>query len=141
MTSKELRDVNTSKLIEEVTEQVKMFFEKNPSADGEVIDFEKETSKAVDTVLKKYQQKQILEHERRVDGRKLNETRPISCEVGVLPRTHGSALFTRGETQALTVVTLGSKGDEQLLDGMEDPADGRTKRYIHHYRHLYYSRH
>ena len=74
-----------------------------------------------------------------MDGRKLNETRAITCEVGVLPRTHGSALFTRGETQALTVVTLGSKGDEQTLDGMEDPSEGRTKRYIHHYNMPGYS--
>jgi polyribonucleotide nucleotidyltransferase len=80
-----------------------------------------------------------LEKERRVDGRKLTETRPITCEVGVLPRTHGSALFTRGETQALTTVTLGSKGDEQTLDGMEDPTEGRTKRYIHHYNMPGYS--
>lgn len=88
---------------------------------------------ALDKVLKKYMQRQILEHDRRVDGRAMTETRQISCEVGVLPRAHGSALFTRGETQVLTVVTLGSKGDEQLLDGMEDPAEGRAKRYIHHY--------
>jgi polyribonucleotide nucleotidyltransferase len=57
----------------------------------------------------------------------------------VLPRTHGSALFTRGETQALTTVTLGSKGDEQMLDGMEDPGEGRAKRYIHHYNMPGYS--
>lgn len=93
----------------------------------------KEVHNAFDKVLKKYIQKQILENERRVDGRSLHETRPISAEVGILPRAHGSALFTRGETQVLTVVTLGSKGDEQLLDGMEDPAEGRGKRYIHHY--------
>jgi len=63
-----------------------------------------------------------LEQGRRLDGRGFNEIRPISCEVGVLPRTHGSALFTRGETQALAIVTLGSTGDEQrveTLDGNE----------------------
>lgn len=92
-----------------------------------------------DKVMKKYTQKQILENEKRVDGRRLDETRPISCEVGVLPRTHGSAIFNRGETQAMTIVTLGSKGDEQTLDGMEDPAEGRTKRYIHHYNMPGYS--
>jgi polyribonucleotide nucleotidyltransferase len=105
----------------------------------EGVNVEKEAAKAIDYVLKKYQQKQILQNERRVDGRKLDQTRPISCEVGILPRTHGSALFTRGETQALTTITLGSKGDEQLLDGMEDPADGRAKRYIHHYNFPGYS--
>lgn len=87
----------------------------------------------IDKVLKKYQQRQILHNDRRVDGRQLNETRKISCEVGILPRTHGSALFTRGETQVLTVVTLGSKSDEQILDGIDDPVEGTAKRYIHHY--------
>lgn len=122
------REINVSALIKEVTETVVAEL-------GEIkgVDVAKECAGAIDKVLKKYQQQQILTKERRVDGRSLTETRPISCEVGVLPRTHGSALFTRGETQALTTVTLGSKGDEQLLDGMEDPSEGRAKRYIHHY--------
>lgn len=107
--------------------------------DIEGVNVKKEAAGAIDKVLKKYQQKQILTSDRRVDGRRLDETRPIKCEVGVLPRVHGSALFTRGETQALTIVTLGSKGDEQLLDGMEDPLDGRAKRYIHHYNFPGYS--
>lgn len=131
---KEARDENIDKLTKEIVAEVK-------SALGEIegVSVEKDAAKAVDKVLKKYQQKQILQKERRVDGRKLNETRPITAEVGILPRTHGSALFTRGETQALTVVTLGSKGDEQTLDGMEDPTEGRTKRYIHHYNMPGYS--
>lgn len=74
--------------------------------------------------------KNILENDKRPDGRKLDEIRPIVCEVGILPRPHGSALFTRGETQALTTVTLGSVGDEQMIDTMD--AD-TTKRYMHHY--------
>lgn len=109
---------------------------------AEVLDegtIKKEVLKSADKVMKKYIQKNILEKERRVDGRKLDETRKVSCEVGILPRTHGSALFTRGETQVLTTVTLGSKGDEQLLDGMEDPAEGAAKRYIHHYNMPGYS--
>ncbi len=108
---------------------------------GEVegVNVAKDAYLAIDTVLKKYMQKQILEHGRRVDGRAMDETRLITAEVGVLPRTHGSALFTRGETQVLTVTTLGSKGDEQLLDGMEDPSEGRAKRYIHHYNFPGYS--
>ena len=134
VTGKELREANIDALTKEVTEAAK-------AALGEIegVNIEKDAAKAIDKVLKKYQQKQILSKERRVDGRKLNETRHITCEVGVLPRTHGSALFTRGETQALTVVTLGSKGDEQTLDGMEDPTEGRTKRYIHHYNMPGYS--
>lgn len=72
----------------------------------------------------------VLEDGVRVDGRKLNEIRPLSAGVGVIPRTHGSGLFQRGETQVLSLVTLGSPGDEQLLDTME--LSGK-KRYIHHY--------
>lgn len=72
----------------------------------------------------------ILEKEQRPDGRKLEEIRQISCQIGLLPRTHGSALFTRGETQALTITTLGSPGDEQIIDTMEVDM---KKRYIHHY--------
>lgn len=72
----------------------------------------------------------------RPDGRQLDEIRPISCEVGVLPRVHGSGLFTRGQTQVLNVTTLGAIGDKQKLDGLgvED-----YKRYIHHYNFPPYS--
>ncbi len=72
----------------------------------------------------------VLEDEIRVDGRKLDEVRPLSAMVGMIPRTHGSGLFQRGETQVLSLVTLGSPGDEQTLDGME--LTGK-KRYMHHY--------
>ncbi len=74
--------------------------------------------------------KNILEKEKRPDGRKLDEVRPIICEVGVLPRTHGSALFRRGETQILSVVTLAAPGAEQYLDGMEIVG---KKHFFHHY--------
>jgi len=72
----------------------------------------------------------ILKDERRVDGRSLTDIRELNAEVGTLPRTHGSALFARGATQALSVVTLGSPSDEQTLEGME--IEGK-KRYMHHY--------
>lgn len=72
----------------------------------------------------------ILTEEQRPDGRKLDEIRHIECKVGILPRTHGTGLFTRGETQALTVTTLGSPGDQQIIDTMEVDM---KKRYIHHY--------
>lgn len=78
----------------------------------------------------------ILKKEQRPDGRKLNEIRPIKCAVGILPRTHGTGLFTRGETQSLTVTTLGSPGDEQIIDTMEVDT---KKRYIHHYNFPPYS--
>ncbi len=74
--------------------------------------------------------KMVIEEGIRVDGRKLDEIRPLSAFVGLIPRTHGSGLFNRGETQVLSLVTLGSPGDEQTLDGMELTG---TKRYMHHY--------
>ncbi|OGL87633.1 polyribonucleotide nucleotidyltransferase [Candidatus Uhrbacteria bacterium RIFCSPLOWO2_02_FULL_49_11] len=72
----------------------------------------------------------VFHDAKRVDGRAFGEIRPLSIEVGLLPRTHGSALFTRGETQALSVVTLGSPSSEQTLDTMEESG---KKRYMHHY--------
>jgi polyribonucleotide nucleotidyltransferase len=72
----------------------------------------------------------VLEEGRRIDGRKPDEIRDITCEVGILPRTHGSALFTRGETQALVVTTLGTKDDEQIMDTLE--VDYR-RRFMLHY--------
>ncbi|NPV28261.1 MAG: polyribonucleotide nucleotidyltransferase [Firmicutes bacterium] len=87
-------------------------------------------------VLKETVRQMILEERTRPDGRSLAEIRPISCEVGILPRTHGSGLFTRGQTQVLTVATLGAVSDEQILDdlGVEE-----SKRYLHHYNFPPYS--
>ena len=65
----------------------------------------------------------ILKEKKRIDGRGLADVRQIKCEVGVLPRTHGSALFTRGETQALVVTTLGMTDDEQRLESLEECKD------------------
>ncbi len=128
------REQNRKHMAKEVMEKVVAELEE---IDG--VSAVKDAELAIDTIVKKYIQKQILEKERRVDGRKLTETREITAEVGILPRTHGSALFSRGDTQVLTIVTLGSKGDEQMLDGMEDPGEGRSKRYIHHYNFPGYS--
>ncbi len=80
--------------------------------------------------------KNILEKEARPDGRKLTEIRPIWCKVGILPRTHGTGVFTRGETQALTVTTLGAPGDEMVVDTMETD---EKKRYMHFYNFPPYS--
>ncbi len=90
----------------------------------------KEIASAYDKEVKQYVRTQILEKGIRPDGRSLTEVRPISCEVGLLPRTHGSGLFTRGQTQILSIVTLGSPGEEQRLDGLGAEA---TRRYMHHY--------
>ena len=78
----------------------------------------------------------ILESDRRVDGRKLTDIRPLRTAVGLLPRTHGSGLFNPGETQVPSVVTLGAPGDEQFTEGLEE--SGR-KRYMHHYNFPPYS--
>lgn len=90
----------------------------------------------VDEYIDKKLRALILEKEKRPDGRKLDEIRPLSAEIGILPRTHGSGLFQRGETQVLSVVTLGSPGDEQTLDTMEESG---KKRYMHHYNFPPYS--
>ncbi|MEX2598999.1 MAG: polyribonucleotide nucleotidyltransferase, partial [Dehalococcoidia bacterium] len=95
-----------------------------------------DVAKAFDDVLKKTVRAKILYEQKRPDGRKLTEIRPLSSMVGLLPRTHGSALFQRGETQILTIATLGPLTLEQKLDGLS-PDD--TKRYIHHYNFPPYS--
>ena len=85
---------------------------------------------AIENHLKALVRTKIVNEGVRPDGRRPDEIRPISSEVGLLPRTHGSGLFTRGETQVLTRATLGSVGDQQKLDGLEPE---ETRRYIHHY--------
>ncbi len=85
---------------------------------------------ALTEVVKAKVRQRILEDGQRPDGRKTDEIRPVTCEVGLLPRTHGSGLFTRGETQVLTIATLGSMGEQQRLDGIEPE---ETRRFLHHY--------
>ena len=80
--------------------------------------------------LKSYVRNNILDNGVRPDGRDLKTIRPINCEVGLLPRTHGSAIFTRGQTQVLSVITLGSPGEGQILDGL---TTSENKRFMHHY--------
>jgi polyribonucleotide nucleotidyltransferase len=87
-------------------------------------------AEAVDYVFKKTIRETILKNKKRPDGRKPDEIRPVTAAVGVLPRTHGSAIFSRGETQSLTVATLGPSSLEQLIEG---PEGEETKRYMHHY--------
>jgi len=85
---------------------------------------------AYDEVYKETVRNLIMEEKIRVDGRKLGEIRPINCETGVLPRVHGSALFTRGETQALVITTLGTVKDKQFIDTLEDDTSERF--YLHY---------
>ncbi|MEI6477376.1 MAG: polyribonucleotide nucleotidyltransferase [bacterium] len=91
---------------------------------------------AVNKLMEKEVRVAILEREERPDGRGILEVRPITVEVSLLPRTHGSALFTRGQTQALTIATLGSPGAEQMIDTMDFEG---TKRFMHHYNFPPYS--
>ena len=78
----------------------------------------------------------LLDEQKRVDGRGMDDIRPLASEVGILPRVHGSGLFTRGQTQVLTITTLGPVSDKQILDGIDDEVE---KRYIHHYNFPSYS--
>ncbi len=91
---------------------------------------------AFENILKEQMRQRILNHGIRADGRSTTEIRPISCEVGILPRTHGTGLFTRGQTQVLSVVTLGSTLMKQTLDDL-GPDD--TKHFMHHYNFTPYS--
>lgn len=115
-------------LIEQVKEETRFHFteamgEEYQAASGDV-------NEVLENIVKEEVRRLIAVDKIRPDGRKLNEIRPISCEVGLLPRTHGSGLFTRGQTQVLTVCTLGRVSEEQILDGL---GDDQSKRYIHHY--------
>jgi len=106
-------------------------------ADNEVSKDERATGVGMlDEFISEAAMSLVLETGKRVDGRGVDEIRPLSAEVALLPRTHGTGLFQRGETQVMSIVTLGSPGDEQTLDGMEE--NGK-KRYMHHYNFPSYS--
>ncbi len=100
--------------------------------DEKYAEHEGDISDILGAIEKRTMRQQILEKGERADGRGLDEIRPISCEVGVLPRTHGSALFTRGQTQALAVTTLGTSRDEQRIDSI-DQREEVTKSFMLHY--------
>ena len=121
-----MRDADISAIKAETVEH---FIEEYPDA-----------AKEISQILYKIEKgivRHMITHEKiRPDGRALDEVRPVSCEVGILPRTHGSGLFTRGQTQVLTVTTLGSIGDEQIIDGLGPET---TKHYLHHYNFPGYS--
>lgn len=91
---------------------------------------EAEVKKYLDKIVKDIIRTEILENKKRLDGRKENDIRAITCEVGILPETHGSALFTRGETQALVILTLGTKEDAQNVDNVV--SSGQKKFYLHY---------
>ncbi len=121
--SKIRRDLK-EKVVEAVAEE---FAEKE---EFEEVPVEKYAKTVLEDIEKDKMRKMIIEEQVRLDGRKLDEIRDIKCEVGILPRTHGSALFTRGETQSLSTATLGTSRDEQMIDGL---LPTYTERFILHY--------
>ncbi len=122
---KTIRDNNVENLTTEIEE-------KYAEVHGQEM-LEENKSKIADAVYKlekKCVRELILHEKKRVDGRAIDEIRPLSCEVGLLPRAHGSAMFTRGQTQVMSVATLGMASEDQLLDGVDTQT---SKRYMHHY--------
>ncbi|HEX7065337.1 MAG TPA: polyribonucleotide nucleotidyltransferase [Bacillales bacterium] len=113
--------------IDEVEAQVVAAFESDEEENEEVLD---EVKEIFQKLVKEEVRELILNEKVRPDGRQINEIRPLSSEVNILPRTHGSGLFTRGQTQALSVCTLGALGDVQILDGLDLE---ESKRFLHHY--------
>ncbi len=123
---KTVRDERLAPIIDRVHEQ----FDNEDKSNAPIID------EAMYKLQKFVVRRWLLDEQKRVDGRKMDEIRPLAAEVGLLPRVHGSGMFTRGQTQVLTVCTLGTVSEAQKLDGI----DGQEqKRYIHHYNFPSYS--
>ena len=128
---KQVRDDNITKLTEKVNEEYKEKFGEEKLEEDKA-----NISEALYKLEKKIVRDMIFYEHKRVDGRGLDEIRPLSCEVGLLPRVHGSALFTRGLTQVMSVTTLGMMSEEQELDGIDTET---SKRYMHQYNFPAYS--
>lgn len=142
---KEVREFATDKMIQAIKTVDKMERNENMEAvKAETLaallekypESQKDIEETLYQLIKEQVRNMILDEEVRPDNRKPKEIRPISCEVSVLPRVHGTGLFTRGQTQALTVATLGAIGDAQILDGL---GEEESKRYMHHYNFPPYS--
>ncbi|NLO18530.1 MAG: polyribonucleotide nucleotidyltransferase [Ignavibacteria bacterium] len=128
VTTKEERGQSRTEIYEKTLEKViEKFEEKEEYID---FDFEKNTENILQELEKEQMRNMILDEKRRLDGRGLEDIRKITCDAGVLPRAHGSALFTRGETQSLTTTTLGTKHDEQMIDGLKPVY---TNKFLLHY--------
>ena len=128
---KEVRDANMDKLAEDIQAY---FVEKYGEEETEAKSTE--IANSIHDLEKECVREMIFKEHKRPDGRRIDEIRPLTCEVGVLPRVHGSAIFTRGQTQVLSVVTLGTKSEEQELDGLDEE---ESKRYMHQYNFPSYS--
>ena len=127
ITDKDERNAAMDLVNDKITEE---FAEKYPDNFGD-------SKEIIYNMQKEVVRDMLLNHGRRPDGRAFDEIRKITCEVDLLPRTHGTGLFTRGLTQVMTVATLGSVGDIQVLDGIDESET--TKRYMHHYNFPGYS--
>jgi polyribonucleotide nucleotidyltransferase len=123
---KQDRQEQTGQIFEEIRGKVIQEFSSDPETKIE----DREIYNAFHELERRIMREMILDHKTRADGRGLSDIRPITIEVGILPRTHGSALFTRGETQSLSVATLGTSDDEQRIDALEGES---TKRFMLHY--------
>ena len=126
---KTVRDARMQPIMDDIKEK---FAEKY----AEKYDFDVIMPELIYKIQKKIVRRWLLVEKKRVDGRAMDQIRPLAAEVGILPRTHGSGLFTRGQTQVLTTVTLGSMSEAQLLDGIDEETE---KRYMHHYNMPGYS--
>ncbi len=139
--SKELKSAKRDLLFDRILEEVQLSFPVGPApAEGEPAVKDSITRQYVkrvcEAVYKDIVRRKIAVEKRRPDGRATDEIRPVSCEVGVSPRTHGSALFTRGQTQIMTLLTLGTVKEGQKID---DLSREQQRRYIHHYNFPPYS--
>ena len=117
------KNVRDAKMVPVKDAILEKFTEKYPELPGMM-------EELVYKIQKKIVRRWLLVDKKRVDGRRMDQIRPLASEVGVLPRTHGSGLFTRGQTQVLTVATLGTLSEAQMLDGIDSET---SKRYMHHY--------
>jgi polyribonucleotide nucleotidyltransferase len=140
--SKELKSAKRSLLYERIEEEVQLPFPVGAPASDEDTPVAKDSitrqqiKRAAETIYKELVRRKIAVEKRRPDGRDPEEIRPISTEVGVSPRTHGSALFTRGQTQIMSLVTLGTAKEGQRIDDLSLETD---RRYMHHYNFPPYS--
>ena len=123
---KNVRDARMNPIRDAIIEK---FLEEYP-------DIEARYEELIYKIQKKIVRRWLINDKKRVDGRRMDEIRPLDAQVDLLPRTHGSGMFTRGQTQVLTIATLGTLGDAQMLDGIDEE---ESKRYMHHYNMPGYS--
>jgi polyribonucleotide nucleotidyltransferase len=140
--SKELKSAKRNLLFDRIDEEIDLPFPAGPQASNEDAPVVKDSitrqtvKRAAETIYKELVRRKIAVDKRRPDGRDPEEIRPITCEVGVSPRTHGSALFTRGQTQIMSLLTLGTAKEGQRIDDLSLESE---RRYMHHYNFPPYS--